>query len=136
MASQSKTLMQRHDEQKPVEAEVMQEEKPVFRPATDVYEMDDHFMMIADMPGVDEKSLSINLEGDSLTINGQVPRDSMPGYDLIRQEYETGDFRRTFTLSHQIDREHLEAVLKAGVLRLRLPKVESAKVRKIPVKTE
>jgi len=105
----------------------------VFTPRTDIYETDDKVFLVADMPGVDEKSIDINVEKNILTISGKVPEDKMEKHSLLYTEYEVGDFQRRFTLSNEINIEKIEAKVKDGVLRLVLPKLTPA-TKKIPVK--
>jgi HSP20 family protein len=91
-------------------------------------------MLFADMPGVKAKDLSIDLHEDILTLTGGVDGPEGKGeVDLIR-EYRTGKYYRQFTLSEVIDQAKIEAQLKEGVLRLKLPKVERPKPRKIQIK--
>jgi len=103
-------------------------------PRVDIYETDDAVHVIADMPGVDEKSVDITLEKNVLSIYGEVNPDKPENYSLAYAEYEMGDYERKFTLSDEIDREKIEASVKDGVLRLVLPKAGPAKTRRIPVK--
>ncbi len=105
-----------------------------FVPRVDIYEAKDALFLIADMPGVDEKSVAVELEKNILTINGRVNIDETPVKSLVYSEYETGDYERTFTLSDEIDREKIHATVKNGVLRLELPKAEKIKPKKITVK--
>jgi HSP20 family molecular chaperone IbpA len=88
------------------------------------------------MPGVDEKSVDITLEKDLLTICGHVTEETPENHRLVISEYGTGDYQRTFTLSNEIDREKIQASVKDGVLKLLLPKAETARTRKIPVMAE
>lgn len=104
-----------------------------FVPRADVYETDDEIVVIADMPGVDENSVDITLEDNVLTINGYVEPEPHEDHSLAYAEYRVGDYLRAFTLSDQIDRDGIEATVKDGVLRLRLPKAEAAKMRRIPI---
>jgi HSP20 family protein len=104
-----------------------------FVPRADVYETDDEIVVVADMPGVDANSVDITLEENVLTINGYVEPEPPEGHGLAYAEYRVGDYLRAFTLSDQIDRDGIEATVKDGVLRLRLPKAEAAKMRKIPI---
>jgi HSP20 family protein len=104
-----------------------------FVPRTDIYEVGDDIHVVADMPGVDDKSIDITLERNVLTINGYVEPDYPDNYQLAYAEYDVGDYQRSFRLSDDIDREGIEATVKDGVLRLHLPKADTAKARKISV---
>lgn len=110
--------------------------KKLYTPAVDIVEGKDSLFLIADMPGVDEKSVDITLEKNMLTIYGTVEPEIPENHRLVSSEYGIGDYQRTFTLSDEIDREKIEATVKNGVLRLTLPKAEAAKTRKIPVKAQ
>ena len=107
---------------------------PCFVPRADIYETGDEIVVVADMPGVSKDSLDITLENNVLTINGYVEPEQPEGLMLAYSEYRVGDYQRSFTLSDQIDREKIEAVLKDGVLRLTLPKITEVKKRAIAVK--
>ncbi len=104
-----------------------------FVPRVDIYEASDHIVVVADMPGVDEKSVDITLENNILTINGYVEPVEPENYSLAYAEYRVGDYQRSFTLSDQIDQGRIEATVKDGVLRLYLPKARPT-TRKIAVK--
>lgn len=105
-----------------------------FIPRVDIYETNADLVLMADMPGVDKESVDITLEKNVLTITGNVELAQPDNYDLAYAEYEVGDYQRSFTLSSEIDREKIEAVVQNGVLRLRLPKVGQARAKKIAVK--
>lgn len=105
----------------------------VFTPAVDVIEHKDDIVLLADMPGVDEKSVELTLEKNLLTIHGKVEHTSHDKYHLVFSEYGTGDYERTFRLSDEIDREKIQASVKNGVLKLMLHKAEKARAKKIPV---
>lgn len=105
----------------------------VFVPKTDIIETEHEILVLSDMPGVDEKSLDITLENKELTIQGFVHQDVPDGFNLTYGEYEIGDYYRTFTISDDIDRDKIEAQFQQGVLRLKLPKAEVAKARKIEI---
>ena len=107
----------------------------VFTPAVDIFETDTEITLLADMPGVTSKALNIDLRENVLTLDGDVkPPEGTDEVDVIR-EYRTGKYYRQFSLSQVIDQSKIDAELKDGVLRLRLPKVEAARPRKIAVKT-
>ena len=101
-------------------------------PRADIYETNETIVLVTDMPGVDENSLDITLENDVLTIIGYVESERPEGDGLAYNEYRVGDYERSFTLSSKVDRNKIEATVKDGVLRLRLPKAEPS-MRKIAV---
>jgi HSP20 family protein len=105
----------------------------VFTPAVDIIEHTNDIVLIADMPGADEKSVDLMLEKNLLTIHGHVENEIPDKYNLLISEYGLGDYKRTFKLSDEIDREKIHASVKDGVLKLVLPKAEKAKTKKIPV---
>ena len=113
-------------------------ERVAFVPYTDIYENEDALILIMDMPGVDEKSLDVQLEKELLTIKGRAEDPKLePGYRQLYTEYRYGDYERSFTVSEKVDSDKIEATVKDGVLRLTLPKSKkSAKVKKIAVKNE
>lgn len=105
-----------------------------FTPRVDIREEANGLTLVADMPGVDEKNVQIDLDKGVLTISGHVEPTELDGHRVIVSEYRIGDYQRAFTLSHEVDTTKIEANVKDGVLRVRLPKAERAKERKIPVK--
>ena len=102
-------------------------------PRTDIYETEQEIILLADMPGVSVKNLDITLEKNVLTILGTNDLPLPQDFSLEYQEYEPGDYQRSFTLSEEIDREKINATMKNGVLRLTMPKAGPAKTRKISV---
>jgi HSP20 family molecular chaperone IbpA len=128
--------MQKQEAQAPQGAEFTRARR-VFMPRADIYEIPEAIVLVADMPGVDEKGVDITLEKNVLTISGHVePEKVAENARLAYEEYEVGDYQRVFTLSDEVDREHIEAALKNGVLRVTLPKAGAAKTKKISVKAE
>ena len=109
-------------------------DQKVFIPRADIYETNDALVVVADMPGVDEKSVDITLEKNVLTITGTVDFAQPDNYSLGYAEYEVGDYERSFTLSNTINFDKIEATMKNGVLQLHLPKAGPAKTKRISVK--
>lgn len=109
-------------------------ETPVFIPAVDILESETDVVLLADMAGVDETSVTVDLEGSELTIKGRFQPRKPEGYSLAYGEYESGDYERTFTLGETIDRAKIKATVSNGVLRLTLPKAKEAQPRRIAVK--
>jgi HSP20 family molecular chaperone IbpA len=131
------TALQIQDTEKREVAETGAErtrDRLAFVPRADIYENDEAITVVADMPGVDEESVEITLENDVLTINGFVEPWEPEGLGLAFAEYQVGDYQRAFSLSNQVDRDGIEAVVKDGVLRLHLPKITEARTRKIAIK--
>jgi len=104
-----------------------------FRPAVDILETRDEMLVLADMPGVASDGVGVQLEGDQITIEGRVGGQEYEGLKPLHVEYGVGGFYRRFTLGEEIDRDGIKAQLKNGVLTLRLPKAEHAKVRRIAI---
>jgi HSP20 family protein len=107
----------------------------VFTPSVDIFETDRELTLLADLPGVTAKSLSIDLRDNTLTLTGDVEPVAGAGEENILMEYQTGKYFRQFTLSNVIDQGKIDAQLTDGVLRLTLPKVEAATPRKIEIKS-
>ena len=112
------------------------QERPVFTPRTDIHETDGSVVLIADVPGVDEKSVDITLEDNILTITGRTRDFEVPhGYRKVYAEFEMGDFQRAFALSNKADPNGIKASVKHGVLRVEVPKAKPAQ-KKIPVMSD
>jgi HSP20 family protein len=109
--------------------------RPLFLPPADIYETRENIVVLAEMPGVAPDGIDITLERRVLTIRGRSGANEHAGYQRVYTEYADGDYERAFTLSENIDRDRIEATLKNGVLHLVLPKAETAKARKIELKT-
>ena len=109
-------------------------DRRVFTPRADIIENEHEFVIIADIPGADDKSVEITLERNVLTLRATPPVEQPEGFSLVYSEYAVGDFERSFVLSDQIERDAIQAKVKDGVLRLHLPKSRVAKAQKITVK--
>ncbi len=116
-------------------AEAMSEQRPLYSPATDIYETKDAIYLVADMPGVAADDVEITLENRILEVRGKVAPQRPEGLELVYSEYRVGDFQRSFRLSEEIDREHIKARLMDGVLEIELPKAAETKARRIEVKS-
>jgi len=109
-------------------------ERKCYIPKADIFETAKEIVVIADIPGVNNKSIDITLEKGLLTINAFVNPVVPDGYSLVYSEYEEGDYMRSFRLSNEIDQDNIDAKVSNGELWLHLPKIEQAKVKKIAVK--
>jgi len=99
----------------------------------DVIESEDEILVLADIPGADEKTIELTLEKNVLKIYAYPEIEVPQGYSLAYAEYGIGDYERSFVLSDEIDRDKIEAKVKNGVLHLRLPKSTAARMRKIAI---
>jgi len=117
------------------EKQEIRRESVVLKPQVDIIEDDEKVLLIADMPGVNEKNVDIDLQGNNLTIRGQREAIDVEGMTLKCAEYQP-DYRyeRQFTIGETIDLEKIEAAMKDGVLKLTLPKMKEATPRRIEVK--
>jgi len=129
----TKTAVAKREAQTPATTE-RAEQTPVFVPRVDIRETDTEVVLVADMPGVDETSVSIDLEGSELTLRGKFLPKAPAGYSLTYEEYESGDYERSFTLGDTIDRDGIKAAVKDGILRLTLPKAKETQPKRIEVK--
>jgi HSP20 family protein len=102
-------------------------------PDVDIYETADSLWLRADMPGVDEQSIEINVNDGVLSIEGQVAVKEYENLAPVYTEYNVGNYARRFTLANTIDTERISARMKNGVLELELPKAEKAKPRRIVI---
>lgn len=103
-------------------------------PAMDVVERDDHYVLRTDVPGVREEDISVELDGNVLTVSGsrQAEHDEeRKGYHRVERVY--GEFSRSLTVPEGVDAERIEASYDRGVLEVRVPKPEEAKPRKVAI---
>ena len=102
-------------------------------PLVDVVEDSAGITLYADLPGVSRERLNVHVEGDTLTIEGElslpVPQDMKP----MHAEVQQSRYRRTFALSKELDAGRIGAELSQGQLRVRIPKTEQAQPRRIDV---
>jgi HSP20 family molecular chaperone IbpA len=106
---------------------------PRIKPATDIIEKEDGFYIYVDMPGVEKKDLIIDLNEDELKVSGKAEYVTPEGRKLAHVEFGGGEYFRSFTISHIVDKERIKATLKDGVLELHLPRLEKIQPRKIDI---
>jgi HSP20 family protein len=110
-----------------------QESQRAVLPAVDVFEDAGGITLLADMPGVPKDQLELKIEGDTLLIEGNVQAPTPEGLEAVYAEVRVPRYRRSFTLSRELDTAGIEANLKEGVLTLRIPKQAHAQPRRIAV---
>ena len=110
---------------------------PVMRrwsPAMDVVETDDHYVLRADLPGVSEGDVKIELDENVLTISGErksAHKETKEGYYRVERAY--GSFSRMLTLPEGVDADGISANFDRGVLEVKIPKPEPRKPRKVEI---
>jgi len=105
-------------------------------PDIDICETADGLWLWADMPGVDEKTVTLKLDDGVLSIEGQVALEDYEKLSPLYTEYNVGNFARRFSISDDLDGDRIKARMTNGVLEVELPKAERAKPRRIPVATQ
>ena len=108
-------------------------EEPALLPPVDVFEDSTGITLYADLPGVSKDRLNLQVDGETLTIEGEMNLAMPQGMEATHAEVSVPRFRRTFSLSKELDTDKLQAELKQGVLKLRIQKAEHAKPRRIVV---
>lgn len=107
--------------------------EPAMLPPVDIYEEDNALHLLADLPGVKRESLSIEVDNNVLSLEGEIQIDMPEGISATYAEVRAQRFARRFTLSHEIDGEAIEARVENGVLHLVLPKKDSHRTRRIEI---
>lgn len=102
-------------------------------PPVDVIEDAAGITLYADLPGVPKEKLSLHVEADTLTIEGEVALPTPEGMEATHVEVTLPRYRRVFTLSKELDAGKVGAEFANGVLKLRIPKAEHAQPRRIQV---
>ncbi len=108
--------------------------KPAGQLAVDIYQTENELIIQSAIAGVKSEDLDISLDGDILTINGERKRPFEEDGDYFSQECYWGRFSREIILPVEVDPDKIEAVLRNGVLTIRMDKVQKEKRRKITVK--
>lgn len=106
----------------------------VFTPSVDIEETSEEFVLKADLPGVAQQDVKVSLLGDTLTIRGERKREkATTGGSQHRIERVHGTFERSFTLGAPVRSDQVRAQVRDGVLEVRVPKAEEARIREIEV---
>ena len=103
-------------------------------PSMDLVETEEHFVLRADLPGLSEEDVAIELEDNVLTVSGERKaehEEKQEGY--YRMERSFGQFRRSLTLPEGVDPDGISATFDKGVLEVRIPKPEERKPRRVAI---
>jgi HSP20 family protein len=103
-------------------------------PSVDVYEDTEAIVIRAELPGVNESDIDIEMVGDTLTIRGERKFEEEANRDkYIRIERQFGSFQRAFTIGVPVEADKAKASFRNGILELTVPKAEAAKPKKVQV---
>ena len=108
-------------------------EEPAMMPPVDVVEDAGGITLYADLPGVPRDRLNLHVESDTLTIEGEVALDVPENMEVSHVEVGMPRYRRVFTLSKELDADKVTADFRDGILKLRIPKADHARPRKIAI---
>ena len=103
-------------------------------PKVNVYEYDDKVGIVAEIPGLDKKNVSVDVEDSILTISGDKHGLEDDGGKCITRELKQSSFKRSFNLGEHLDGDNVEASFKDGMLSISIPKMEPEKPKKKFVK--
>ena len=104
-----------------------------FVPSADIYESETSLTVVLEMPGVSKENVDVNVEDGVLTVEGRIEFSKYERLQPVYSEYNVGPYRRSFQISNQIDHSKIAAQMRDGIMILELPKVETAKPRRIQV---
>ncbi|GAB4254554.1 MAG: Hsp20/alpha crystallin family protein [Acidobacteriota bacterium] len=103
-------------------------------PPVEVVETDKEYRFMVEVPGMEEKDLTIQVDNGVLTFSGEKRAPEYEGAETVRSERWYGKFTRSFSLPESADPERIEAHLKHGILTITVPKRAEAQPRKVEVK--
>ena len=113
----------------------MSENRKALVPAADVCQDGDKVMLRLEMPGVSKDDIDLHIENDTLFVRG-TRKEAAPKGEYAVRERRIGDYYKQYTLDETIDRDRIDAVMRAGVLNLTLHVKEAAKPKKIDIKVK
>src|SRR5262249_53032720 len=100
----------------------LSEQKHVYRPAVALYDSNDAYVVLVELPGADEKGLQVRIEKGVLTIDAPLKLDLPTGARARYCEMRLGDYRRSLDIGEDIDEDKIEATFRSGLLKLTMPK--------------
>ena len=103
-------------------------------PKVNVYEYDDHIGIVAEIPGLDKKNVTVDVEEDVLIISGDKHGFDSDGGKCITRELKQSAFKRSFNLGEYLDGTNVSAKFKDGMLSISIPKKEPEQPKKHSVK--
>lgn len=110
--------------------------EPALLPAVDVIEDSTGITLYADLPGVPKDRVQLRVNGDQLTLEGEMALALPQGIEPAHAEVQRSRYHRAFTLSKELDAEKVSAEMSHGVLRVRIPKAAHAQPRRVQVQVQ
>ena len=115
-----------------IERKTRERELPLI-PAVDIFEDAHQITVQAEMPGVSKEGLKVQVDRNSLLIEGDIALDMPAGMSALYADFQTTKYRRSFVLSGELETEHIAASLKDGLLTVRIPKRAEFRTRRIKI---
>lgn len=109
--------------------------EPTLRPTVNIYETADGITLQADMPGVSKDRLNLRIEGTNLLVEGTIGIAPQEQMQALHADVRSAVYRRSFSLSNELEAAKIDANLKDGVLTVRIPKRAEMLPRRIEVRT-
>ena len=135
MATHSEVTRRGSSAAAPAQSGLAQSREAPVRPPVDIWEDKEGITLCADMQGVSKDRLELRIDGNSLIIEGQVQLQLSGEAEALYADIRSSMYRRTFSLSGELETGKIEASLKDGVLTVRIPKRAELRPRKIDVST-
>jgi HSP20 family protein len=107
----------------------------VLRPSVDIFETGEGIVLQADMPGVSKERLSLRVEGNNLVVEGSIGIAPQEQMTALYADVRSTVYRRSFSLSNELEADRIEAHLQDGVLTVRIPKRAELRARRIEVRS-
>ncbi len=104
-------------------------------PRMQLHDMGNELVLIAEVPGLSEKDITVSVNQDVLTVSGERKTTVPEGYQVHRHERASVKFSRSFALPCKVDLEKTTALAKDGILTVTLPKAPESQPRQIQVKS-
>jgi HSP20 family protein len=105
----------------------------VMSPPVDIWEDKDGITLCADMPGVSKERLNLRIDGNNLIVEGQLQFELPENAEALYADVRSSLYRRSFSLSRELESAKIEASLKDGVLTVRIPKRAELRPRRIEI---
>jgi len=99
----------------------------------DVYTDGDGYVVEAELPGLNQETIDLQMVGDTLSIAGEYRAEAAEGRQYLVQQRQAGRFQTSITLPDAVDAAKIAATYEQGVLRLSIPKSEAARTTRIPL---